>query len=351
MLPVQRKVSIAAIATVAALGATGVQAQTMTAQQFMDACRTNPANTVLLTQQTKLQSGVWAPFTTPTGCTVILGSGASFELDDTRLIFGGTFTVQGGQNGKVAVSKGAIEAPAVALNLTGTESEFQMDDARVIATTGNLSLQFGEKGKMEIKNSGGWYQPRLAARRGTFTFTAGAFFNGSMVQSGVQGAAGMNFNFNGFDSALKLEKTDLLVSSGATSPPPYVTGAFQVSSSATKVAFEAIDVNLMEASRTVNIALAGAESRIALSDFTSQTSSQRISIAANGTKGEVKIGTVLMYGIPEVIIESGAQGTTSVAGNPNTINSTQLIRIRAGLGGSCSANAQGLNASQILLCR
>lgn len=349
MLTIRPSVTIALLT--ASLGAT-VQAQSMSPQQFVDGCRDNAGHAVLLMQQTKFQTGfAGTTFSTPSGCTVVLAPGASFELDTITMNFGGAFVVQGGQNGKVAMAKATLSAPSVSINLTGAEGEFQMDDARVFATAGDLTLQFGEKGKMEIKNSGGWYQPRLAARRGAFNLGAGAFFSGSIVQSGLQGATGMNFNFNGFDSTLKIEGSDLLVSSGATSPAPFTYGAFQVGGSGSKVAFEAINVNLMEAARPVTIALAGAESKIGLLNLRSPTGSQRVTVAAGGERSEVKVENVLLFGSPEVLIESGAQGSTTVTNSPGTITASQLIRIRAGLGGSCSASQQGLSAPTIQLCR
>jgi hypothetical protein len=325
------------------------QAQSLTAQQFLQACATNPGNTVVLTQQTQFQTG-WTgnQLHIPGGCTVVLAEGASLELDTTTLSFGGAFVVQGGAKAKVALNKSTITAGSVTLSLTGSEGVFQMNESR-LASAGNLAIQFGEKGFMEVLRSGGWYQPRLSAR-GTLSLTAGAYFNGNVVGSGLQGVRGVSFTFNGFDSAMKLEGSDVLLSSGASSPAPYITGPFQVTGSAAKVSFEMINVNLMEASRPVTVALNGAESKLGLLNVRSQTGGQRISYTAMGAKGEVKVETVLMRGDPEVIIESGPQGSTTVNGSPNTITSSQLIRVRAGLGGSCSASPQGLNAPTVQLC-
>jgi hypothetical protein len=325
-------------------------AQSITPAQFIQACRVNPGNTVVLTEQTKFQTTfTGTTFATPTGCTVVLAPGASFELDTITMNFGGAFVVQGGEKAKVALDKATLTAPAVTLSLTGFEGQFTMNEAR-LTTTGNLALQFGQKGLMEVKNSGGWYQPRLAAR-GQLSLSAGAFFSGSVVQSGLQGAAGVQIALNGTDSNLMLENSDVLVSSGASSGGVYTTGPFSVTGSASKVSFSAINVNLMEASGNITMALNGAESKLGLKSLRSQTGSQRISLTAMGTKSEVNVESVLMYGIPEVIIESGAQGSTTVGGSPNTINSAQLIRARAGLGGSCSVNPQGLSAPTLQICR
>jgi hypothetical protein len=355
-MPVQslapRSLRILPVTAAALLASHAVQAQTLTPAQFVEACRTAPANTVVLTQQTKLQTSFeGTTFQTPTGCTVVLAQGASFELDTITMQFGGPFVVQASAGGGgVVIDKATLRAPSIALNLTGFEGKFQMNTARMAATTGNLSIQFGEKGFMEIKDSGRWYQPRLTAA-GRLSVTAGASFTGGVVQSGLQGAAGMSFSFNGADSGMKIEGSDLLVSSGASTPGTYVAGPFTVTGSAPKVAFELINVNLMEASQAVTIALNGAESKLGYSQVRSQTSSRRIALTANGEKGEVKVENVLMYGLPEVVIESGAQGSVSVTNSPGSITASQLIRIRAGLGGSCSASTVGLNAPVLQVCR
>jgi hypothetical protein len=336
-------------ATLMVLGGS-VQAQSITAQQFLQACATNPGNTVVLTQQTKFQVG-WtsAPLHTATGCTVVLAEGASFELDNTIMSFGGAFVVQGGAKAKVSLDKSTLSAASVTLSLTGFEGQLQMNEAR-LASAGNMALQFGEKGMLEIKNSGRWYQPRLSSL-GVLTLTAGDYFNGTVVASGLQGAMGVSFAFNGVDSALKLENSDVLVARSPTDPAPYTSGPFQVTGSAPKASVEAINVSLLQAGRNVTVALNGMESKLSLKGFVSQTISQRIALTTMGAKGEIKVENVLLQGNPEVIIESGAQGSTYVGSSPpSTIRATQLVRVRAGLGGSCSASAQGLSAPTVQVC-
>jgi hypothetical protein len=349
--PARRRPVACAAATLAAAGlCSAAQAQSMTAQQFIDACRTNPNHTVTLAEPTKFQVG-WTstPLATPTGCTVVLAPGASFELDSTTMSFGGAFVVRGGASGKVVLDKSTLTARAVTLTLTGDESQFQQNEARLAATGGNLSIQFGEKGFMEVKNSGGWYQPRLSAS-GRLSLSAGAFFTGVVVGSGLQGGTGVAFTFNGADSGMKLEHTDVLVSSGSPNPGPYTSGPFTVTGHAPKQSFEMIQANLMEASQAVNIAMNGAESKLGLLSLTSQTGSQRISLTAMGRKGEVLVANPLLIGNPSVTIESGVEGSTTYVGSPGTIHATQLITVKAGAGGSCNASAQGLSAPTVQLC-
>jgi hypothetical protein len=340
-----------ALAVAALFAAGAAQAQSLTPAQFAAACQGNPGNTVVLTQPTKFQTSFQGSTTNVgTGCTVVLGSGATFELDTITMRFAGPFVVQGGAQSKVTMYQATLTAPRVTLALIGDENQFLMNSSRLAATSGALALQFGEKGFMEVANSGSWYQPRLSAR-GRLTLSAGAFFNGTVVQSGLQGATGVGFTFSGAESNMKIENTDVLLSSGLPNGGTYTNGALQVTSSASKVAFEMNQVNLMEAGQAINVALSGRESKLGMLRVSSQTGSQRIALTATGAASEVKVENVLMYGNPEVIIESGAQGSTSVTNSPGTISATQLIRVRAGLGGSCSASTQGLSAPVLQVCQ
>ncbi len=348
--PARRALALAAAtACWAALGT--AQAQTFSPAQFAAACQANPGNTVVLTQPTQWQgASATATVTVPSGCTVVLATGASLELDTLTLRFAGPLVVQGGAQARVSLNRGSITAPRVTLALTGDDGQLLMNESRLASTTGPLALQFGERGVLEVKNSGSWYQPRLAAR-GRLTLSAGGRFTGSIVDSGVQGARGIGITFNGSESALKIEGSDLLLSSGAPNGGAYTSGDFTVTGSAPKVAFEMLQSNLLEAGQDIHWVLNGTESRIGVQGLTSQTRSQRIVMKAMGLKGEVRVENVLLYASPEAIIESGVQGSTLVTNSPGSINASQLIRVRAGLGGSCSAAPQGLVAPVLQVCR
>jgi hypothetical protein len=240
--------ALAAVALLVALPDRAHAQAAPTPAQFIESCRNNPGNTVVLTQGTKFQTGfAGTTFSTPTGCTVVLAPGASFELDTLTMRFGGPVVVQGNDKGKIVIDKATLTAPSITLNLTGFEGQFQFNEGQLTASTGALRIQFGDKGFMEVNNSGRWYQPRLRAQRDVLSISAGAFFNATIVQSGLQGARGIGFARNGSDSGVKIEGSDLLVSSGATSAGPYMAGPLTVAGSAAKVSFDTIQVKLMEA--------------------------------------------------------------------------------------------------------
>lgn len=337
------------------LAAGAASAQSMTPAQFVEACRNNAGNNVYLAQQTKFQTSFQGTtFSTPTGCNVVLAPGASLELDTITMNFGGEFVVQGSTGGKVAMAKATLSAPSVNLQLTGFEGQLQINESRLYATVGNLVMAFGEKGKLEINQSGGWYQPRVSAK-GTLIVSAGAFFNATILRSGLQGAQGIDIALNGFDSSMKLERVDLLVSSGAASPAPYIFGPLFISGNAEKVSVEMNDVNVMEASQTVDIELAGAESKLSMKGVTSSTGSSEVFIGATGEKGEVKLDITRFFGNPSVTVVSGVSGSTSVS-NPTSgvtggFSAVNEINISAGAGGSCNASTLYMNAPILNICR
>jgi hypothetical protein len=355
--PQNQKRMVRYLATSIALGfsMSMAAAQAMTAAQFVEACRTNPDNRVDLAQQTKFQGTSFnESCSTPSGCNVVLAPGASLELDMTIMNFGGPFFVQGNTGGKVVLDKSTIAAPSVELQLTGFEGQLQINEARVTATAGNVVFEFGEKAKMEINQSGAWYQPRVRAK-GLLIIRAGAFFTGNVLQSGLQGAQGIDIELNGFDSSMRFEMVDMLLSSGATSPGPYTAGSLKILGNAAKASVEMNDVAVMEASQRVDIDLAGVESKLALKLVTSQTGSGAVFLGATGEKGEVKTENTSFFGNPSVVVVSGPMGSTVVAnatsGVTGGFSATNEVSISAGAGGSCNASTAYMSAPILSICR
>ena len=201
-----------------------------------------------------------------------------------------------------------------------------------------------------MKNSGIRYAPRLSAR-GRLTLTAGAGFNGTISQSGMQGALGIGITLDGTESTLKIEGSDLLVSSSVPNGGTYTSGDFSVTSGAAKVAVELLQSTLLEAGKAVQIVLTGAESRIALQGLNSQTISQRIAIRASGFKGEARAENGLLQATPDAIVESGPGSSTQVTHSPGRLSATERIVVHTGTNGSCSASTQGLAAPVLQICR
>jgi hypothetical protein len=337
------------------LAAGASSAQSMTPAQFVAECANNPGNQVNIAQQTKFQTTfTGTTFSTPTACNVVLAPGASLEFDTITMNFGGPFSVRGSTGGKVVLDKTNVSAPSIDLQLTGFEGQLQINESRLQATVGDLDIAFGEKGKMEINQSGAWYQPRVSAK-GVLAISAGASFSGTVLRSGLQGAKGIDIELNGFDSGMKFETVDMLLSSGATSPGPYTTGSLMITGLATKVAIEMNGVNVMEASQDVDIDLTGAESKLAMKDVRSQTGSAQVFLGATGEKGEVMIENSRFFGNPNVEVRSGVSGKTEVinatSGVTGGFSAVQAIIIGTGAGGACNASSMYMNAPTMSICR
>jgi hypothetical protein len=355
MFPFRSRNTLAAVAAAVALvpASSAVFAQTLTAQQFARACESNPGNTVHLAQSLKLQ-GAFTGETqvVATGCTVTLAPDAAFELDQITLSFAGPLTVTGNRNGAVKIEKAVVNAPSIALNLTGSDSQFQMKEGRVIALAGGLDLRFGSKGKFEMVDSGGWTRGGLRAS-GALRIVSGTFFDAVMSNSGMEGAAGIFLAMNGSESAWKIEKSVLNVSNftfgdGAA----YSAGPLSITSNAFKASVSIAESDLRFASRAVTMHLAGAESTLQLKQVTSQTGSEAVYLGAPGYKGIAMVENSLFYGNPDIVVQSGSEGATAVIGNPGSLYAQRAVRVFTGTGGSCVVTPlSSLIAPQVNACR
>lgn len=338
----------------AVLGAVAMPAAgQMTPAAFMAACQSNPGNIVFLAQSLKLQGTFTGnTFTASSGCTVQLAPDAAFELDTLTLRFAGAFAIDGGPKGKLVAAKAVLEASAIDLRFAGDEGQLEINEGQLYARDGDFGATFGSKGKLEMKNSGGWTRGGIRAR-GAVRFATGPFFSGSMSDSGIEGGGGIRLDINGSDTEWKIEKSTLNVSNFTfAGAAPVSFGPFEIQSSAPKTKVEISDTNLRFASETIDMRLAGAESSLLLKSVTSQTGSRSIYLGAPGEKGIVLIERPLFFGNPEITVQSGPSGSTGVIGNPGSLYAQQRVSVSTGAGGSCIVTPSSmLTAPQVSACR
>jgi hypothetical protein len=327
--------ALVAAGSVFGLFSFSASAQSMTPQQFMSACQNNAGNTVQLSQQTKFQGTAWGEtYSTLGTCNVVLAPGASLELDYIRFVFGGALNVRGSTEAKIVIDKATIEAASINLNLLGTKSEFQMKEGRVHALAGNFALNFGQLGKMEMLNSGGWTRGGFRSQ-GSMKITSGAFFSGTVFDSGFEGAKGIQLTLNGEDSSWKIEKTTLNVSNFTfRESNPFTTGDFIINGAGNKAKVEITDSDLRFTSDNITMNLTGVESSLLLKNTTSQTGAKAVYVGATGEKGIVFMEDTLFLGNPDVEVVTGVFGTTAVLGG--TLYAQRTVRVKTGQGGSCT---------------
>ncbi|MGL6291322.1 MAG: hypothetical protein ACRC2H_11575 [Silanimonas sp.] len=334
------------------IGAMPAAAQ-MTPAAFMAACQSSPDNLVILRQSLKLQgSFTGETYTASSGCSVYLSNDAALELDTLTLRFGGPFTIVGADKGKLVAAKAVLEASTIEVRFLREEGQLEINEGQLYARDGDFNANFAGKGRLEMKNSGGWTRGGIRAR-GAVRFATGDFFTGTVSDSGIEGGAGIRFDIFGRDTEWKVEKSTLNVSNFTfAGAAPVTTGPFAIQSSAFKSKVEISDTNLRFASQTIDVRLAGAESSLLLNGVTSQTGSQSIYLGAPGDKGVVLIERPLFLGNPEIVVQSGPSGATGVIGNPGSLTAQRRVSVSSGPGGSCVVTPSWtLTAPQVEACR
>jgi hypothetical protein len=350
---VGKKTIILAMGSVLGFSSFSAAAQSMTAQQLMQACETSPNNTVNLAQQVKLQGAFTGEsYSSATGCTIALATDASFELDQITLNFSGPFVVTGRRNSKVQIEKAVVNAPSVDFNLTGIGSQFMMKEGRVLAAEGNLSLKLGHYSKLEIVDSGGWTRGGLTAN-GLLSISSYAYFSAALVNSGLEGGRGIAVTMSGNDSSWKIENSTLNASNFTLAgESAFTTGPLTIESSAYKNQVEIIDTNIRFASKAVRIGLSGAESTVLMKNVQSQTGSESVYFGASGYKGIVMLENSGFSGNPSVVVATGIGGSTAVVGSPGYLRAQGSIHISTKNTGSCVVTPISmLTAPQISVCR
>ncbi len=325
----------------------------MTPAAFMAACQSSPDNVVVLRQSLKLQgSFTGETYTASTGCRVFLAPDASFELDTLTLRFAGPFALVGADKGKLVAAKAVLEASAIDLRFDREEGQLEINEGQLFARSGDFQATFAGKGRLEMKNSGGWTRGGIRSR-GAVRFTTGPFFTGSVSDSGIEGGGGIRLDVLGSDTEWKIEKSTLNVSNFTfAGAAPVSFGPFAIQGSAPKTKVEISDTNLRFASETIDMRLAGAESSLLLKNMTSQTGSSAVYIGAPGDKGIVLIERPLFFGNPEITVQSGPSGSTGVIGNPGSLYAQQRVSVSTGAGGSCIVTPSSmLTAPQVDACR
>jgi hypothetical protein len=351
--PRKNRIALSLVAAAVFGGASfAAAAQAYTPQEFVRTCESSVGNTIYLSESLKLQgSFTGETHVSASGCNVILSPDTAFELDQITLNFGGPLTVSGNLKNKVQLQKAMVNAPSIALNLMGSDSQVQVNESRMIARTGNLALQFGQFSKFEMLNSGGWTRGGLTAA-GALRIASGAFFEGMLSNAGMEGAAGIFIAMNGTDSSWKIEKSTLNVSNFTfADASTFSAGPLSITSAAYKAKLEIAETSIRFASKAIDMSLTGAESTLQLKQVKSQTSSEAVYIGAPREKGVVLVENSLFYGNPGIVVETGANGSTGVIGNPGSLYAQRNVRVSTGAGGSCVVSpTYSLTAPLVSIC-
>jgi uncharacterized lipoprotein YajG len=334
---------------------TAAQTMTSTAELKL-ACETSPNNVVAINVNTQISTGPQAPATenVNTKCTQV-----TFEASQVSMTFNGPLRIQGGSESHVLIIESEFTATSI-VSATTSKSLFQVERSLLRATTGNIAVNSGTEGNVEIK--GPLVGGNLVAG-GAVNISGGQKFFGSLTDAGVSAGTGFNVNMTG-DEAQFISTTSTLEAAN---------GAVNVTASGEKSLAEFKLGSVAASPRGVNVRLNGGESTINANDFTFDGGAGII-LRTGGSKGKITMADGILSANAAVTVQSSTTGIEGVAvvqnaqltaggnlrietgsrGNTEVLDSgltsNTLVRIAAGAGGNCKSQNNIISAPTQQVC-
>lgn len=345
------------------------QVQIKSTAQLKAACETSPGNTVVLTTQSiDLDQGPRPPAAeiVNSGCTIVLSPTANFEAESVGIHFNGPFRIQGVAKSMVFIDEAVISAPSVTLDLAGSESNLMMDQGSLRATAGNLVINLGNLGKMELKQQpvvGGFLALDAS---GTVQINGSGSLSAALLEATVRGNGGVAISMAGPEALLKTERMTFQSSAGSftvTSPGQKgllemgfstITsgGAVNMTLAGAESGFKMISTSVTAGSNISFVSGSGAAgiTNLLLGDVTATAGGAlTVQAAMSGLKGEVGVEkSNLRANGGALRIETGNEGKTGVKETRLTSNS--LVRIASGVGGVCLSELNTITAPTQQVC-
>lgn len=335
------------------------KAQISTAAQLKAACE-SLGNTVNINMPTKIEFGPAANVTT--GCTINIGPNASFGVKQVNMTFAGALVIQSVHKTEVSFEDALWTATSVNINLAGESSVLTSKQSRLQANAGNVSISFGDTGKLEVVNPFGLTNPNGLQATGSISLSGGNKFSGVFGDANLQAGTGISINLSGADSILKFDEAGMATSGGTVS----------VSSTGAKTNIEMSQATY-SAPAGVSVTLTGADTGLKVKDGIFSGGSGSVSLQAgsatasfanievnqssftasgnvqirSGLSGKTIVDNVQLNGSSSVDVRSGNQGSTLVKNSRGTSNS---VTIATGLGGICLAENNLFTAPVQNLC-
>ncbi len=344
----------------------------MTTSQLRDACLTSLNNTVVFTQTAKIIDGARPPLTELVGCpcTIVLQPGAALEFEQVSMTFAGALTIRSPQKAEVKVTRSALVAPSITVNLGGVGSVLSSTLSHLRASAGNLNITVGQEGTVEILERLLTVSPEGLSATGSIRIQGARKLSGLIADTFVAAPAGFRVTMTGTEGLLAIDQATIDASRGSIA----ITGTGEKSA----VSVHLSDLRFRQAA---SVRLTGRESSIGLTKVTAGgvngrvapgglileagglANDGRIEVAEavvqhvagmallaslHGQKGVLKLEKSSITATGDIVAESGSQGITDVL--DNTLTSATRVRVAAGLGGSCKVDGGSALAPVLQLC-
>ena len=343
--------------------AINISAQSFTSTQELKlACETSPNNLVQINVPTQISSGPQAPATefVDTKCTIALGAFASFEASQVSMTFNGPLRFQAANEAHVRFIESEFHATAINVAQT-SKSLFQVERSLLNATVGNIAINSGSEGIVDIK--GPLVGGNLVAA-GAINISGGLKFEAALTDAGLNAGAGINVNLTGAEGKFVSTTSTMEAANGAIN----VTGSGEKSYAEFKLG------SVAASPRGVNVRLNGGEStiegsqyafdggtgvilrtgvskgKVALADGTILSDAAvLIQASTTGVEGVAVVTKATITAAGAIRVETGGLGNTEILDSRLTSNT--LIRFLTGSGGSCKSQNNVLTAPTLQVCQ
>lgn len=340
-------------------------ANDLTPQQLKAACETSPGNTVVVSGPIKI-TGFSSRVNVTTGCRLVFGATAKFESDSVNMGFAGPLVFQGGTSAATVFVKTLFEAPSMTVDLAGGSNEVNVAESTLRATTGNLSVNIGPNSVWNVTSR---FAGRVHAMQaaGSISVSGAGKFDGSLSCASVLGASGIAISGSGNEMTLGFGNSNLIATNGAisiTSPGiqatlNYPQGQMRAGTGITisfsgnegQASLQQVVANAGTGSFTVQTALGGARPAKSIVTESNIVAGGSVSVLASvgGQSGEAARESSRVTATGDLVVRSGALGTTNVKVNP-LLRSNSLVGAYTGPSGSCTAEGNTVISPARALC-
>ncbi len=335
------------------------------------ACEESAGHVVFLNGTTKITSGARPPASEPvaSGCTLVLGPDSSFETEAVSLSFAGAFVVQSPHKAKLKLARSFVSATSIDVNLSGTGSDIETNLSGLRAVAGSLSIALGDEAKLTVIERLLPGPENALASTGTVQIRGGRKFTASLNEMGVLGPQGLQITLDGDEGLLKIEQVRfsapagglLIMATGRKSQLEMSESVVLVDDLlAVRFAGEDSSLKLKQISAFSGgpggvLFEAGSRSaargKLEASEINVGGTSVGLFASRGGLTGSLKLEKSRLTAPGDVLLESGAQGTTEVIENNVASTGTGTrIRVATGPSGSCKAQPNSFSAPVLDLC-
>lgn len=356
------------------VGTSTVAAQPSTTAELRDACQSSPGHVVVLDQATTIAAGPRAPATerVATRCTIVLGPNAKLETEGVSLTFAGPLVIDSRATTELKLTRTLLSAPTIAVQLAGTGSALEASFTNLEATAGALALTFGAEGKLNLQGHLPAMAQEALAAATTVTVRGGQKFTAQLAELRVRGERGVELAMTGAESTLSAKQAWITADAGAVAITAAATAQVELSET-NLIARDLLAVRLAGAGSLLKLQQVGmaglSETQIAPGGLLLEVgagaagqgqleasgvafydlASIRVRASVGGQGGGLKLHKSNLRAEGEIVLETGAQGSTEVLDNDG--RALTRFRVATGAGGSCTQEQNRIPAATYQLCR